>query len=84
MYKTVFVVTPPAEGNPFPQQCFDRIDVLVTQGLTDGVKVQTQVDNTITIVRTWVDEASAQAWIDWVVANAPVGYPFGSMTVEPV
>jgi hypothetical protein len=84
MYKTIFVVTPPAEGNPFPQQCFARIDELVAAGITDGQRQMSQDGNIITIVRTWINEVSAQGWIDWVTENSPVGYPFISLTLEPV
>lgn len=84
MYKTIFVVTPPADGNPFPAQCFARIDELVALGQTDGQKQTTEENGIATIVRTWVDEAAAQGWIDWVNENAPIGYPFISLTLEPV
>ena len=84
MYKTIFVATATAEGHPFSAQCFARIDELVATGVTDGVRSMTHVENTDTIIRTWIDQASAQGWIDWVTANAPVGFPLATMTIEPV
>jgi hypothetical protein len=82
MYKTIFVTGVP--GNTFPQQGFARIDELVALGQTDGVRSMTQTTDHFTIIRTWIDQASAQGWINWCTINAPNGYPFISLTLEPV
>ena len=81
----MFVTTGLIAGDTFPSRCFARIDELVALGQTDGVRSMTENENGNTvIIRTWNDQASAQGWIDWCNTNAPDGYPFLSLTLEPV
>jgi hypothetical protein len=47
-----------------------QIDAMVAAGQTDGIKVVTldsPVIGEVTAVRTWIDTAAAQEWIDFII-----------------
>jgi len=66
MFKTKVVWNESPQNSLMKELINSRIKLLVEQEKTDGVVDVTSVDNVNTLQRTWIDESTAQEWIEFI------------------
>ena len=52
--------------------CHEKINVMVSQGKTDGLHQTNSLETTYVVTRVWNTLADAQEWINFVNSYSPV------------
>jgi hypothetical protein len=78
--RTTTVVWIPGTPTPAEQQQMQvQVDLMVSEGKTDGTYTFNTVDNLNYVVRSWIDETSAGEWVAYIAAYNPV-----SAQIDPI